>query len=444
MDKSEKKNDLPVSDKLFNLLREASSSRKEGNGADFELMQEGLQDSECQSLNDLYQDVLNALKFKDITLHLLHADPLSSLGGVERYFKELSRALLNSHQTSSVCLFPMSKGIRRRYGFIIDGVMFAGFSPSSVKLVLDFIVCIEGIKLYSTSLHHAKDWLNDDLHSMIDWSEKHTHRINYVVHDYHSICKQPFLLENDKTFCGPPTENKLYICESCSNGAGIKEHRANYAAILKHVSNLIFPSEVAAEVFSRVYELSDFNTAIFPIYELQESKSSNDSSHQDQDLSIIYIGSPAVHKGLNQFGRLISEFGERFNWIVVGQENPFHGNSNVSHIPFSFQKEGSNMVDLLKSLSPAYAFLGSICKETFSFSVFEVIASGLGVLTTKESGNIAAVTSAQHAGVVAEDIEGVIDFLSRDDTKLLDQISKISSYEISDRSNKLAELFISP
>ena len=100
------------------------------------------------------------------------------------------------------------------------------------------------------------------------------------------------------------------------------------------------------------------------------------------------------------------------------------------------------MTQMLRNLRPAVAYLASVVPETFSYTLHEMLAAGIPVICTAESGNIAAKVKELQCGKVFPDFPTLLRELeTRGEEELGALLAASKRYEISLNTGGLRALF---
>lgn len=100
------------------------------------------------------------------------------------------------------------------------------------------------------------------------------------------------------------------------------------------------------------------------------------------------------------------------------------------------------MTHILRNLRPAVAYLASVVPETFSYTLHEMLAAGIPIICTAESGNIAAKVQELQCGRVFPDFAALQRELEDRGEELLQTLLAASKrYEVSQNTGGLRLLF---
>lgn len=196
--------------------------------------------------------------------------------------------------------------------------------------------------------------------------------------------------------------------------------------VIHIATSVIYSSPVAQELVEKVFpEFSD-RAELCPIIEATATGIKPRVLHEK--IAILFIGATGPHKGILDFEKLVLYFGARFRFITVGVEDYFRGTHEVNHRHYNFT-EGHSIKHILQGEFPAFAFLGSITPETFSFTAHECLEAGIPILTTAHSGNVCRLVLLHQLGLEFESLSALASYLESQSDAALKLFLQRSSSE---------------
>jgi glycosyltransferase involved in cell wall biosynthesis len=206
--------------------------------------------------------------------------------------------------------------------------------------------------------------------------------VNYYIHDFHSLCDSWSLLNQHESFCELPAST---VCEKCMTDrsgvfpvlrepAGINGWRSQWRKFLIACDSIRFFSDSSRWIFQRVYKntvpsckflvrphdkLSNLRASVHPVLE--------------NPLVIGVIGNISIAKGANvlrDMARLILKQQLPVKIVVIGNVETYEP-SDAYFSTGSYTRE--ELPGLLEKYHVGICFLPSICPETFSFVISEVM-----------------------------------------------------------------------
>lgn len=242
-------------------------------------------------------------------------------------------------------------------------------------------------------------------------------KVRFFIHDYYTICPSFNLMKDEKTFCGGPSPDGAG-CSDCTIHAKRKTHFRAIASLLEHFQpELIAPSEIAAGIWSRAYPGHAKQVSVVP-HQIQKGCTKNDPARFERISrigyapKIAYLGYESMIKGLETWWHLICDekLKHEYRFYHLGASGMNF--PNVRFIPVSFIENGPDaMIRTLLNNHIDIAFLWSICPETYSFTLYEAFAANCMILTTANSGNIAAQVRKTERGIIFDSQKALFDYL---------------------------------
>lgn len=208
-------------------------------------------------------------------------------------------------------------------------------------------------------------------------------KINSIIslHDFYCLCPSINMLYMMEKDCIPMCEKD---CQKCLNSKiGIKnnivsEWRTQWNEFLTKFNKIIVPSRSTCETITNVY--SDLKIDVIE-HGLDIDNNMYDIDFNFKQFNVAFVGVMAVHKGAKILEYLIRNnkdhnivyhlFGDSdFSYLKRNKKNYiYHGKYSRSDLPKLLKENEINLVCNL-----------SICEETYSYTLTEVIASGVPVL----------------------------------------------------------------
>ncbi|MRM90672.1 glycosyltransferase family 1 protein [Faecalicatena contorta] len=168
------------------------------------------------------------------------------------------------------------------------------------------------------------------------------------------------------------------------------------------VKTVITPSKVALNQWKKAYPSFKGTALIIPHQKRRGVyRGNNKRINENETLKIAYIGAPLIEKGWNYWNEAIKKAHEK------GCREEFHVFGAIRNNPeyvviheITFQNGLNSMITALRRNEIHCVVLGSIVKETYSYTYFESLASNAFVITNLLSGNIAYETKKNKNGIV--------------------------------------------
>lgn len=233
----------------------------------------------------------------------------------------------------------------------------------------------------------------------------------FWVHDFASACVSYHLLRNDVADCGAPPPGSA-ACGVCLYGEGrafhMEEHGRLFAALDLSVAA---PSQAALDTWRRGAGLTPSRAVVAPLARLEpRSAEPVAPSRTTQPFRLAFPGLPSTLKGWPLFRELVLRFAEDPRYEFLHLARDASGGLPLSFHPVTVSEaQPKAMQDALESLGVDAVMIWSLCRETFSFTTHEAAAAGAAILTSPDSGNVAAFVEASGQGRVLEDQAALFD-----------------------------------
>jgi hypothetical protein len=350
-------------------------------------------------------------------LAVSHDDYRKEVAGTQKVLQQ-EQALLEARNISYIQIHPatMQPAVQLfqgdfLVGLYVDSQHLGVLAWREIRKIL-LALAGRGVNFRAVHLHHLRGFrlgLVEELLRDINAPKR------FFLHDFYSVCLQLNLMKNGVEFCGGPPLGSP-ICRDCAHGRERPAHFLAFRELLnKWNLEIVAPSTVARDLWAGAYSSRAKEVRIVPHQigmPAATSRKPPDPNHSR--LRVAYVGYQLPIKGWAEW-KLVAEAlpREKYELFVIGQW--FESLPNVHHVPVSFINEGSDaMLRALRRLQIHLAFLWSLVPETYSFTLFESMEAGCFVLTNPRSGNIAAQVEREGCGLVAKDLEQLLEFLKDD------------------------------
>lgn len=379
------------------------------------------------AVSSAVESIATALTGSAYVVALSHSDYLDRLGGTEKYLRCEQRQLIDrgiSYVQVSVFgqgLQPQPSSAERQLLMVnINGEPVGVLAAELVARALGRPGRAGSSVCVGVHLHQLLHWSIEAAELIVDAAEPDVLRC--FVHDYHTLCPQFRLLQNDKTYCGAP-DMESQACRRCKYGSARRAQMGPMRRLLDR-SNLevVSPSETAAEIWRREYPSHASRIWIVPHQhhhllgpaDDQRARRLSDPTYRPR---LAFVGNQHPAKGGMAWQRVVVDraIAKTYDLFALGHCRlcpPY-----VTHVPVSFLADGHDaMLEALREHQIDLAMLWSIWPETYSYTLHEALAANCFVLTCPPSGNIAAVVKDTGRGRVLESDRQLIRFLRNDAT----------------------------
>lgn len=345
----------------------------------------------------------------DLHLTFSHDDYLANLGGVQLCLQREGAAAAASGR-DHLHIYPVnSRPILRRpgqtelLGVVWNGVSAGTFYPAVLVEALESVLAAVTPGRRSLAIHSL---LGHSVSDILAIARAAGLREGWFwVHDFAGVCASYHLLRNDVADCGAPPLGSA-ACGVCVYGPHrqfhLDEHDRLFSALTMSVAA---PSQVALDTWRRGTGLSGVRTVVAPLARLVERdrKASAEAvpTAEDRPFRLAFPGLPSTLKGWPVFRELVLRFAEdpRYEFLHLARDAT--GGLPLSFHPVTVsESQPRAMQDALDSLGVDAVMIWSLCRETFSFTTYEAAAAGAAIVTSPDTGNVAAFVETTGQGRV--------------------------------------------
>lgn len=243
-------------------------------------------------------------------------------------------------------------------------------------------------------LHHT---LNYDKFELISALKKHG---NYLVsaHDYNSICPRNILITPNNQVC---------TTRECQSACGFLDHymseyREKHLDLINNAKQFFCFSNDTLNRLKRVFN-SDLENGIVINHGVLASEQKIKQNLINNKIKVLMLGVLAPHKGLN----IVKELKDRLSVNNETQiEIHFLGkmpiDPDLDFIINHGEYERENLYDKILAINPHVALLGSICYETYSLTLDELITCGIPVISSSKGAQAERIKK-HNCGWILED-----------------------------------------
>ena len=201
------------------------------------------------------------------------------------------------------------------------------------------------------------------------------------LHDFYCLCPSINMLYMMEKDCIPMDKKD---CEKClMSKIGIQnnivdEWRTQWNSFLSNFDKVIVPSKSTCNTISKVYK--DLNIDIIE-HGLDIDDNMYDLDVNSKKFNVAFVGVMAIHKGARILEYLIKNTkNENIVYHLFGDSEFSSLRKNKSNYIFHGKYSRTELSSLLKNNNINLVCNLSICEETYSYTLTEVIASGVPVL----------------------------------------------------------------
>lgn len=366
---------------------------------------------------------------RQLVVSFTHTNYTIKNGGTEKFVTELSD-ILSSNSFCHLSFFPFMKRktiagkpiVGANFNDQFVGVYFAKDIPDIIRYYLNKY----DLLLNCFHIHHLKRHSISDVLSAILSFEAD---IVIFIHDFYFVCCSEHFIDSNGSYCGSDRATK----EKCCKCAFFHDEQIHQKMMDDFVENLrdrikaiICPSEYVRMVIKKAFpELSDM-LCTRPHLVFSGNKTV-DLIHQ---VNIAFLGRKRKQKGYDKWEEIIKHIEEetayKFKYLGVDVEN----DTKVENIYVSTTLQGMDaMKEAINQEKINCAFLWPQCPETYSYVYYELLMSGVFIITNSISGNIKDEVIGRQNGMIFSSIDECIKWL-KDAERVKSEINKYRSKAI--------------
>jgi FkbM family methyltransferase len=344
-----------------------------------------------------------------IALSFGHDNYTVIVGGIQNICG-VEQTACNANKTSYLQLHPavhspevLGSEHDGRYvlGVVLDGAGLGYLRSADLSLSLD-ILTDHGIKPTITLVIHAL--MGHSPNFISTFSERiDSPNAFFWLHDYYSLCPSYNLMRNNIQYCNaPPPESGA--CSVCIYGEERKKHLFQFQDLFNTYDfNILAPSQTALDIWRGRSNLPHRNVRVIPHLHLDQVGSKK-PVRDNLPLRVAFVGLPRFHKGWKVYSKLVQECkgDDRYSFYLIGKEKRKYPPMNWREVTV-LPEDRNAMCAAIAEEEIDVAIFFSIWPETFCISAFESSSSGAYLLTTPDSGNVAAEIENGLPGLILAD-----------------------------------------
>lgn len=230
-------------------------------------------------------------------------------------------------------------------------------------------------------------------------------KITYVFHDHLSLCPSYFLLNADNKPCGLP--DNIEICNECLarpnhnqpiRRTNLESWRNCFCDLFTRVDEFIFFSNYTKELVTKIYPITKNGKVIYHSSTLSKNATHYTAPENSDSINIGFVGRYDVPKGAKYFEELMDLLKKEYNVkpLIIGpsvKETEFEATGY-------YDKEELGKILTEKKIN--FVVFPSICNETFSYVVQELMLLNVPIVSFKCGGHAERVAKYSLGGLADE------------------------------------------
>ena len=352
------------------------------------------------------------MKCNELIVSFSHSNYAVKVGGTEKFVSELSE-VLQARGFDHLCFYPFAKrnmvagkaivGVNYNDQFI--GVIWAKDIPDTIRYFL---------RKYELRLNcfHIQHLRQHDIDNVLASIQAFNVKVNIFVHDFYFVCHSLHFINSSGEFCGDnvPSRSK---CEKCKYYEEEISHQKKMYSFLngleERVGVIVCHSEYVKSVFDAIFPNFAKKSLVRPHLAFSGNKRMESISGE---IRIAFPGRKQEQKGYDKWEKIVTKIKTipQYKLFYLGKE--VEEDDEVKSIFVSVTEQGKDaMKNAVADNGINCAFLWPQCPETYSYVYYELIMSGVYIITNKNSGNIYDEVQRRKNGVAFDSLEECIAWL---------------------------------
>ncbi len=345
-----------------------------------------------------------------------HTNYLIKNGGTEKCVSELSGTLRNDG-FCHLSFYPFMKrktvagkpivGVNYNDKFV--GVVWTENIPKTIQYYLKKY----NLSLNSFHIHHLK---RHNVPEVLSAIRAFTADVYLFVHDFRFICVSEHFIDSKGRFCGDSNPDKVK-CSDCAYYQDEINHQkmmVNFIETLQNrIKGVICPSEYVKNVMKRTYPELEQKIYVRPHLSFDGERTLEPVDH----IRMAFPGRKRDQKGYDKWTELLNCIQKTapYEYYYLGID--IEDDKHVHNIFVSTTTQGPDaMKNAIAENGINCAFVWPQCPETYSYVYYELLMSGVFIITNSISGNIRDEVISKGNGHVFETLEDCIDWLNDGDS----------------------------
>ena len=240
---------------------------------------------------------------------------------------------------------------------------------------------VSALNISEIHVHHMINHYFD----IADVVKKHNINLTISLHDFYSICPTINMLMNGEKYCG---DLKKKDCSNCLklalniNNSILDDWHKDWERLFKYSNNIIVPSEDTKNRILKIYKNLNINVIGHGIDLERNYNKNNKKRLNKKTFNVAYVGVLANHKGLFEYKKIVNDSSNRnIRFHLFGTCEDKKMRKNTSNYFYHGKYDRKDIVKLLNENDIDLVCMFSTTPETFSYTVSEVIAAGIPILS---------------------------------------------------------------
>lgn len=324
---------------------------------------------------------------KKLVLIISHSNYMISVGGTEKYIYEQANNIKDI-ETSLLQIFPCTRNelLNNRkslYGLNLNGKFVGYYSINKItKMLLKHTN-----KLQKIYIHHIMYWQYKDFTDVFFKISKYSRENILYVHDFFQFTPTIYKIYTAQLDVAFNVDEEYNLIDYTSNNDEIIKWQQLFKNVYKSIDKIIVPSDFMKNAFYKSFP--QFSHKVQVIGHLKLINEREKKSNSNANIRIAYLGYKLNVKGWDVWEKIYKNRTYRDKYFL------YHIGSNEEYSPYvkcfkySFVDGGiMAATNLLKENKIDCVILWSTIPESYSYTLYESLAAGCFVITSRKSGNI--------------------------------------------------------
>lgn len=203
-------------------------------------------------------------------------------------------------------------------------------------------------------------------------------QIIYYVHDFHSICPNCNLFKDGK-FCNLQCLNRNCNIFEKKRNIKINDWRQKWFDLFSNLDHIVCMSQSSRKLMIKAFGRKIDEKIIVKPHDMSYCKF-EPINYDEKSLNIAIVGTTfAPYKGKKIVEDIIEQFGNTVHIDIMGApKNKFRSRGKLVTFKKRYKKE--DLMELLKAKKTNLVVFPSLCPETFSYVVSEIMILNLPII----------------------------------------------------------------
>lgn len=310
-------------------------------------------------------------------------------GGTERHVQDLKECLESANEASVLIVRPH---VQDKNLLVVDDDRYPNIGPFHIDVNIDaFSLFIKNAGVDLLHVHH----LIGGAYELPDFIRIACAQANvpydFTVHDYFTVCPRIHLLDNYGQYCGEPVVSSCEICCKSDGylqtlgGTSVWAWRDRNYRFLKHARKIWAPNADVQNRIQRYFTEIDIDVRVHPEPHLMKKRTVPTVNKNIRDRKkIALVGAIGPHKGsklLVEVAKYAREYAPDLEFVVVGYSDRSEELLALGNVKVTGPYNDAQLEEYLISESPDLVWMSSICPETYSYTLSEVLTYSLTPVT---------------------------------------------------------------